>query len=84
MKVLLMAAAVGFGLAAFAGTASADPWKGGHGRFGGKHWKHDGHPGRGHAYGHRRFPSGYDRPRGYSYYGEGRGYRGARFSDFYD
>ena len=86
MKGLLIAAAVGFGLMASVSGASADPWKhkGGHGGFGhDKHGKFDGHPGRGHAYGHykNRFGDVYGRSRGY--YEERRGYRGARYYNDY-
>ncbi|WP_462116922.1 hypothetical protein [Methylorubrum extorquens] len=81
-----MIAAVTISLLGSVSTASADPWKdeSGHGRFGGKHWKHEGR-GHGHGWGHHRrhFSYGYDRPRfhggyrpsrGYGYYGRPRGY----------
>ncbi len=84
MKVVVMAAVVGLGLLASAGTASADPWKdeSGHGRWGGKHWKHEGR-GHGHGWGRRHRHhglhfGGYGRPRGYGYYSRQYGYQGAR------
>lgn len=83
MKVVVMAAVVGLGLLASAGTASADPWKdeSGQGRRGGKHWKHEGR-GHGHGWSHRHRHhgihfGGYGRPRGYGYYSGHYGYRGA-------
>ena len=53
IKVFAMVAAVGMGLLASMGTASADPWRdeSGHGRWGGKHRKHEGR-GHGHGWGH--------------------------------
>jgi hypothetical protein len=77
MKDPLIAAAVGFGLMASTGGASADPWRdeSGHGRFGsGEPWKHEGR-GHRHAHGHRRERLGVG-------YGRSRGYRGARFRDY--